>query len=154
MQLIYLWARWFCVFVSVVIQLYTALEIFKDKEKKLIRIENTSILFFKIYILSPYCTSSLFFIVVIILVYLSTQKIGYNSPIKQWGNDIITSLVFLLHFSGYVHYLFSFFKLKANYLLDQHKWYVLAFFDHAFHPAFINTSWICSLSNILRGFSN
>lgn len=104
------------------------------------------------YILSSYCSSSLFFIIVIILVCLSTLKIGYNSPIKQWGNDIITSLVFLLHFSEYVHYLTSIFKRKTNYLLGQHKWYVLAFFDHAFHPTFINTSWICSLNNIVRIF--
>lgn len=149
-----MWARWFCLFVCFVIPLYTALEILKDKKKNVIRIKNISILFFEIYILSSYCTSSLFFIIVFILVCLSTQKIEYNSPIKPWGNDIITSLVFLLHVSQYVHYLLSFFKLKTNYLLGQHKWYVLAISDHAFHPTFINTSWICSLSNIVRGFSN
>lgn len=47
------------------------------------RNENRAILFFKKIMLSSYYASSLFFKTVIILVCLSTQKIGYNSLIKK-----------------------------------------------------------------------
>lgn len=45
--------------------------------------ENRAILFFKKIMLSSYYASSLFFKTVIILVCLSTQKMGCNSLIKK-----------------------------------------------------------------------
>jgi len=87
--------------------------------------------------LSSYYASSLLFIAVIILVCLSTRKIGFNSLIKQRGNGIITLLAFLSCFSLMGMFVINFFKLKPNYLMRS-AWYVLSFFDHAFHSTFIN----------------
>lgn len=85
----------------------------------------------------------LFFKTVIILVCLSTQKIGYNSLIKKWGNDIITLLAFLLCFSLMSMYIINFLKLKLkpNCIMGS-AWYVLFFSDLAFHPTSIHSEFI------------